>query len=167
MVNNTILIIGSTIVALFMATTMILVRLRASKKPTSVKKIILPPIFMSSGALMFLSPMFRLSWIEVGEAVVVGLLFSILLIRFTTFEISDGNIYLIPSKAFIFILFGLLIVRIIIKLIIGSQISFGETSGMFFILAFAMIVSWRLAMVYKYLQLKNSIDLQDRLNTRL
>ncbi|HLR72465.1 MAG TPA: CcdC protein domain-containing protein, partial [Pseudogracilibacillus sp.] len=62
-----------------MATTMILVRLRASKKPTSVKKIILPPIFMSSGALMFLSPMFRLSWIEVGEAVVVGLLFSILL----------------------------------------------------------------------------------------
>lgn len=156
--SNTFLLLGSTVVALIMATTMIFVRMKVARKPTSVKRIILPPIFMSTGALMFLSPMFRLSLFEVGEAIAVGLLFSVLLIRFTTFTVSNGEVYLIPSKAFIFILFGLLLVRIVIKLIIGSQISFGQTSGMFFLLAFAMIVSWRLAMVVKYIRLKKEIQ---------
>lgn len=155
--NNTILVIGSTIIAFFMATTMIFVRTKAAKKPTSLKKIILPPIFMSSGALMYLFPVFRLSLLEIGEVTVVGVLFSLILIKFTTFEISGRDVFLIPSKAFIFILFGLLIVRIIIKLVIGSFISFGTTSGMFFLLAFVMIVSWRSAMVWKYIQLKSKI----------
>ncbi len=155
--NNTVLLIGSTIVALFMATLMIFIRSKVAKKPTSVKKIILPPIFMSSGALMFIFPAFRVSLLEISEAVIVGLLFSLLLIKFTKLEVSNDDIYLIPSRSFIFILFGLLLVRIVIKLMIGSQISFGETSGIFFILAFAMIISWRMAMIRKYLQLKRQL----------
>lgn len=158
--NNTVLIIGSTVVAIVMATTMIFVRMKVAEKPTSVKRIILPPIFMSSGALMFISPVFRLSLIEISEAVIAGIIFSLLLIKFTKFDISGENIFLIPSKSFIFILFGLLFVRIVIKVVIGSQISFGETSGMFFLLAFAMILSWRLAMVWKYIQLKKGIEMQ-------
>src|SRR5699024_7376412 len=119
-----------------MATTMILVRMRASEKPASIKKIILPPLFMSTDALMFLFPMFRLHFSDVLEALLVGLSFSFFLIKFNRYEIKNNEIYLIPSKAVIFILFGLLILRIIIKLIIGSNISFGETSGMFFLLGF-------------------------------
>src|SRR5699024_8347901 len=126
-----------------MATTMILVRMRASEKPASIKKIILPPLFMSTGALMFLFPMFRLQFSDVLEALLVFILFSLYLIKFSIFEIKNNEIYLIPSKAFIFILFGLLILRIIIKLIIGSNISFGETSGMFFFLGFGMIFTCR------------------------
>jgi len=156
--NNTVLLIGSTVVALFMATTMIIVRAKVAKKPTSVKRIILPPIFMSSGALMFIFPVFRLTLLEVSEAVIVGILCSLLLIKFTKFEIEDGEIYLIPSKAFIVILVTLLVVRIIFKLIIGSFISFGATSGMFFLLAFVMILCWRSTMVWKYLQLKSLLD---------
>jgi len=158
--NNTVLLFGSTIVALFMATFMIFIRSKVAKKPTSVKRIILPPIFMSSGTLMFIFPMFRISLLELSEAVFVGILCSILLIKFTTFEVFDDDIYLIPSKSFIFILFGLLLVRLTIKLIIGSQISFGETSGIFYILAFAMILSWRIAMVRKYVQLKSAINVE-------
>ncbi len=51
------------------------------------------------------------------------------------------------------ILVSLLVIRIIIKLIIGTSISVGETSGMFFLLALGMIGTWRLAMLYQYLQL--------------
>ena len=51
--------IGSTIIAAIMAVIMIFVRLRAAKEPTSVKKIILPPFFMSTGALMFVVPIFQ------------------------------------------------------------------------------------------------------------
>lgn len=155
--NSPLVLILSTIVAAVMATTMILVRARASEKPASIKKIILPPLFMSTGALMFLFPMFRVPISDVIEALLVGIFFSFFLIKFSKFEIKNNEIYLVPSKAFIFILFGLLILRIIIKLIIGSNISFGETSGMFFLLGFGMIFTWRIAMLFKYIKLKNKL----------
>ncbi|MEN1969962.1 cytochrome c biogenesis protein CcdC [Lentibacillus sp. N15] len=154
-------VIASTLVAFFMAITMIFVRLKAAKKPASVKKIILPPIFMSTGACMFFVPEFRVAWIQVLEAVLVGVLFSIFLIKTSKFEIKENAIYLIPSKSFVFILFGLLAVRMVIKVIIGSTISLGETSGMFFLLAFGMIVSWRLAMLYKYKKLERRLRYQN------
>ncbi len=150
-------LIASTIVAVFMAVTMIFIRLKAAKKPASVKKIILPPLFMSSGALMFLFPEFQMKWSQVFEAVVVGMLFSVLLIKTSKFEIRNQSIYLIPSRAFALILFGLLFIRVIIKLIIGSTVSFGETSGMFFLLAFGMILTWRAFMLFKFIQLEKQL----------
>ncbi|KGX87563.1 CcdC family protein [Pontibacillus litoralis] len=151
------LVVGSTIVAALMAVTMIFVRMRAAKKPASVKKIILPPVFMSTGALMFLFQPFRVEWLQVVEAFTLGVFFSIFLIKTSKFEIKDQDIYLIPSKAFVFILFGLLIVRIVLKLIIGNGISLGETSGMFFLLAFGMILSWRIAMLLQYKRLEKQL----------
>src|SRR5699024_3126447 len=113
--------------------------------------------FMSTGALMFLFPMFRLQFSDVLEALLVGIFFSFFLIKFSRFEIKNNEIYLIPSKAFIFILFGLLILIIIIKLIIGINISFGETSCMFFFLGFVMIFIVSIAMIIKYLILNNKL----------
>src|SRR5690625_1867775 len=102
-----------------MATLMIFIRVRIAERPTSVKRIILPPVFMSTGALMFICPMFRVPFINVLEALFVGVVFSLFLIKFSKFEIKNNDIYLIPSRSFVFILFGLLFLRIIIKLIIG------------------------------------------------
>lgn len=154
------LIILSSIVALCMATFMIYVRVKVATKPTNRKRIMLPPIMMSTGALMFIFPYFRVSFGEVIEALILGLFFSIFLIRTTKFELKDNDIYLIPSRAFIFILFGLLFVRLLIKLWIGSTISFGETSGMFYLLGFFMIITWRIAMLIKYNRLEKQIRLQ-------
>lgn len=151
-------LVASTVVAAFMAGAMIVMRLKAAKKPASIKKIILPPLFMSTGALMFIFPVFQVSWIQVLEAVVVGIICSFFLIKSSNFEIRDQDIYLIPSKAFAFILVGLLLFRIIFKLAVGSTISLGETSGMFFILAFGMIVTWRLSMLYKFVQLEKNMN---------
>ncbi|WP_188455610.1 CcdC family protein [Virgibacillus oceani] len=150
-------VIASTIGAACMAILMIFVRLKAAKKPATVKKIILPPIFMSTGALMFLFPQFRLNGQEIIEALVVGVVFSFFLIRTSKFEIKEQDIYLIPSKSFVFILFGLLLIRILIKLAIGNTISLGETSGMFFLLAFGMIVTWRVAMLFKFKKLEKQL----------
>ncbi|QHS22347.1 cytochrome c biogenesis protein CcdC [Virgibacillus sp. MSP4-1] len=151
-------IITSTAVAFVMATTMIFVRMKAAKKPASIKKIILPPLFMSTGAFMFIFPVFHISWLQVLEAVLVGAVFSVFLIITSNFEVKDHDIYLVPSKAFIFILFGLLILRLFLKTLIGQTISFGETSGMFFLLAFGMILTWRIAMLIKYLKLKKTLE---------
>lgn len=150
-------IIVSTIGAACMATLMIFVRLKASKKPASVKRIILPPIFMSSGALMFVMPEFRIEWSQMAEAMIIGIVFSILLIIGSKFEIKGNDIYLIPSRSFVYILIGLLILRIILKLALSGTISLYETSGMFFLLAFGMIISWRIAMLIKYKKLEKQL----------
>ena len=80
------LIIGSTALAIFMGTLALIVRSKAAKKPVTSVKIILPPLFMSTGALMFIFEEFRVSPIQVVEALVVGMLFSIILIKTTNFE---------------------------------------------------------------------------------
>ncbi|MFC4798337.1 CcdC family protein [Neobacillus sp. GCM10023253] len=143
----------STIGAVFMGTLAFFVRMKAAAKPTSVKKIILPPVFMSSGALMYVVPQFRLTPMEILEAVVVGMFFSIFLIKTSKFEIRDNDIYLKRSKAFVFILVGLLLIRIVLKSILSSSIDVGQLSGMFFLLAFSMIVPWRVAMYTSYKKL--------------
>lgn len=145
----------SSAVALFMAITVLIVRLKAAKKPVNLKKIILPPIFMSTGALMFLFPMFRLNGVEVLEAVLVGMVFSIFLIKTSSFEVRNNEIYIKRSKAFAFILIGLLIVRLVAKWLLSSSIDVGQLGGMFFLLAFAMIVPWRISMYLQYRKIHN------------
>jgi membrane protein CcdC involved in cytochrome C biogenesis len=151
------LVIASSVVAIMMAIFVTFLRAKSAQKPASVKKIILPPVFMSTGALMFVNPMFRVTPLEVLEAVVVGMLFSILLIKTSSFEIRENDIYMKRSKAFIYILVGLLVIRIVLKSVLSTSIDFGELSGMFWILAFAMIVPWRIAMYVKYKKLASSL----------
>ncbi|WP_076757659.1 CcdC family protein [Edaphobacillus lindanitolerans] len=145
-----VLIIGSTVAFAFMGIMALIVRSRSAKRPASARKILLPPVMMSSGALMFLFDPFKVPWTHVLEAALVGLLFSVILIRTSKFETIGEEIYLKPSKAFIYILVGLLIFRVIAKLILSSSIDVGELAGMFFLLAFAMIVPWRIAMYVQY-----------------
>ncbi|GAA5415203.1 hypothetical protein Pryu01_00227 [Paraliobacillus ryukyuensis] len=153
------LVIATTIIGLIMASTMIIIRAKVAKRPTNTKRILLPPVFMSTGAFMFVFPQFRVSTLEIAEAILVGMFFSIFLIKSTDLEIIDQEIYLKPSKYFIAILVGLLIVRLGLKWIVGSHISLGETSGIFFLLALGMIVTWRIAMYFKYRRLMQNVKL--------
>ncbi|MCM3113851.1 cytochrome c biogenesis protein CcdC [Neobacillus sp. MER 74] len=147
------IVLASSIGAVFMGSLALVVRMKAAKKPTNARKIILPPLFMSSGALMYIEPQFRLTGAEMIEAAIVGMLFSILLIKTSKFEIRDNDIYLKRSKAFFFILVGLLVVRLVMKSVLSATIDIGELSGMFFLLAYSMIVPWRIAMYLDYKKL--------------
>ncbi|UOF90648.1 cytochrome c biogenesis protein CcdC [Fodinisporobacter ferrooxydans] len=140
----------STIVAVCMALLVIVVRMKASKKPTSLTKILMPPIGMSTGFFMFLAPETRLPWLYVFIAVVVGGIFSLPLIATSKFEYLNGNIYLKRSKGFPLILLFLLALRIGLHNYVEQYISLPQTGGAFFILAFAMIVPWRYVMYVRY-----------------
>ncbi|APH05133.1 CcdC family protein [Bacillus weihaiensis] len=148
----------SSIVAIIMAIIVLFIRMKSAKKPASAKKIILPPIFMSTGALMFLHPLFRVTAFQFFEALFVGMIFSIFLIKTSNFEVRDNEIYLKRSKAFAFILIGLLIVRIVMKSYLSNQIDIGELSGMFWTLAFGMIVPWRVAMYRSYQKIRKELN---------
>lgn len=143
----------TTVGAVLMGIFAIFVRSRSAKKPATAKKILLPPLFMSTGALMFIFPFFRVSPPQIAEALAAGILFSVVLIWTSKFEVKNGEIYLKQSKAFLFILIGLLLVRLAAKVILSSTIDIGELGGMFWILAFGMIIPWRIAMFVQFKKL--------------
>lgn len=146
---DTVLVL-SMIVGVCAALAILLIRMQASKKPASVKKIVLPPIMMTTGFLMFIFPAFRLDYLEALEAFLTGCLFSIFLIKTSKFEIRGADIYLKRSKSFIFVLLGLVALRTIMKYFVGGEVSTLETGGFFFILAFGMIMPWRVGMLVGY-----------------
>ena len=148
------LLIGSTVMAIFMGSFIMFMRMRSQKKPVSAKKIIIPPIAMSSGALMFIFEEFRVAPVQILEAVGIGIVFSLFLIVTSKFEIRENEIYMKRSKAFAFILIGLLIFRVVLKLVFSSTLDVGELGGMFWILAFFMLLPWRIAMLVKYQKIK-------------
>lgn len=150
------LAILTTIGALCMGVLAMIIRMRSAKRPASVKKIILPPIAMSSGFLMFFYAPAIPPTSRIIEALLVGMLFSIFLIKTSKFEIKGDKIYLKRSKAFMFILAGLLIARLIYKIIVG-EVNLPELSGMFFILAYGMIVPWRIAMVVAFKKMEKEL----------
>lgn len=127
------------------------IRLRATKKPTSVKKILIPPLGMSTGFFMFLYPPVHIPLLWAFLAFVAGAIFlAIPLIKTSQFHIVDNHIYLKPSKAFVFLLILLLIVRLTLHSYIEQYISLYQTAGLFFILAFGMLLPWRIAMYFQY-----------------
>jgi membrane protein CcdC involved in cytochrome C biogenesis len=150
--------IAATLGSIIMALTFVVIRLRAAKKPTSAKKIILPPIAMSTGFLMFLYPPTRIpvSW-GIIAFLAGAVFFSYPLIRTSHFQVVGGDIYLKRSKAFIFILLGLLILRLGLHTYVEEHISIPQTGAVFFILAFGMILPWRVAMYLQYRQLLKKI----------
>ena len=156
-IPSQLLFLVTSVGAIFMAIFVMFVRLRSQKKPVNEKKIIIPPIAMSTGALMFIFEEFRVAPIQILEASVLGIIFSLVLIATSKFEVRDQDIYMKRSKAFVFILVGLLILRIILKLIFSNSLDVGELGGMFFILAWSMIIPWRLAMLVQFKKLKKAV----------
>ncbi len=144
-------LIISIIITLVFGAGIIMIRMKASKRPASVKGIIIPPIMMSTGALMFVIPFFPCF---VGRYFRSysngGLCFSVILIWTTKFEIRHKYVFIKRTKAFPVILMGLLLIRIFIKYWISGSLEVGELSGMFWIMAFAMIVPWRIVMYFQY-----------------
>jgi len=138
------------IVPLLMATAVIMLRMRTGKKPVSTRKIILPPLFMSTGFIMFHFPETLTPIPYDIIAFGLGMLLSVPLILTSSFEIVGQDVYLRRSKIFFVVLLGLLLIRTIMKVWIGDTFTPLQTAGLFFVLAFGMILPWRMAMLYTY-----------------
>jgi membrane protein CcdC involved in cytochrome C biogenesis len=145
--------IAALIMGVFMALFWMSYRLREAARPLTVRKIVIPPLGMSTGAFMYLVPQFRPAPVEILEAVLAGLVCGGILIATTKLERRDGGVFLQRSKAFVFILLGLFAVRFAAKSYLRQSIEFHRLSGMFFLLAFVMIAGWRVAMYLSYRRL--------------
>ncbi|MDF2557455.1 MAG: rane protein involved in cytochrome biosis [Bacillales bacterium] len=161
MSENTI-ILGSVIISLFMVAIVNFFRLKNTKKPVkNAKSIIIPPFGMAMGFSMFIfAPALRPTWTEIIYAVIAGVLCSVFLIKTSKFEVRENQIYLQRSKLFFIVLIGLVLIRYLAKFILSTsyQLDAGEMSGMFFILAFSMILPWRIGMLIGYKKIEKQLQ---------
>ncbi|MER2000609.1 MAG: cytochrome c biogenesis protein CcdC [Lysinibacillus sp.] len=153
-----VLLTVTSVGAILMAVGVMFVRIKSQNKPVTARKIIIPPIAMSTGSLMFIFEPFRISFIQVLEAAGIGIFFSLFLIYTTKFIVRNDEIFMKRSKAFVFILVGLLIARVIMKVMLSDKLDVGELGGMFFVLAWSMIIPWRLAMLAQYKRLLKTLQ---------
>lgn len=150
--------IGATVGMLVMALLAIFIRMKASHRPVTIRKIIIPPLGMSTGFFMFVVPETHVPLLWAFSALLVGwFIFSYPLIRSTRFERVGEEIFATRSRSFAFILLGLLAVRLVLHEVIQQYVSIPQTGGLFFLLAFGMIVRWR---VYMYKHYKEVLAVQ-------
>jgi len=141
------------VVPVMMATIVIFVRMLGTKKPVSARRIILPPLFMSTGFLMFHFPETSTPLTYDVIAFFTGAVLSIPLILTSRFETVGQEVYLRRSNIFVVILLILVLIRLLIKVWMGDTFTLMQSAGLFFILAFGMILPWRVAMLYMYRRL--------------
>jgi membrane protein CcdC involved in cytochrome C biogenesis len=133
------------------ALAVLLWRIRETSRPISVRGILLPPLGMSTGLSMFVVPAFRVPWTWALAAFATGALaLAYPLIRSSKLYFVNGALMMQRSRIFLAILLGLAAIRIALRDYVGHVLPPRETASVFFLLAFGMIVRWRLWMYFRY-----------------
>ena len=126
-------------------------RWHETRTPVTARKIVIPPLGMATGFGMFIAPQMRVPWSWGLAAFLLGaLLLAIPLIKSSTLERRGDEVLMRRSNGFLLILLGLLALRIALHEWVGSYLSPTQTAGLFFLLAFGMILRWRVGMYRGY-----------------
>jgi membrane protein CcdC involved in cytochrome C biogenesis len=126
-------------------------RIQETRTPVTAKKILIPPLGMSTGFFMFVAPAMRVPWAWAISAYLVGaLLLSYPLARTSSLERSGDVILMRRSNGFLLILLALLVLRLALHPYVGSIMPAKQTAAVFYLLAFGMISRWRAGMYLQY-----------------
>jgi len=129
-------------------------RLREARSAVSLKKIVMPPLGMATGFSMFVVPAFRIPWAWAGLAFAIGALaLAWPLLLTTRLERQGEAIMMKRSSAFLIVLLVLAVIRFAARGYFDTILTGQQTAGVFFILAFGMIVIWRGKMLVDYRRL--------------
>lgn len=133
------------------ATAVMFWRVQETRRPVSLRKIVIPPLGMATGFGMFLVPMFRVPWTWAAAAFLTGaLLLAYPLLR-TSRLVREGDAVMMQrSKAFLAIIVVLAAIRVAARGYFDAVMSVQQTAALFFILAFGMILRWRAQMLLEY-----------------
>ena len=152
------LTLGASLVG---AAAVVVWRIREAQTPVSLPKIVMPPVGMSTGFCMFLYEPTRvpLEWAII--AFVLGAaIFAYPMLRTSRLTVKHDQIFVLRSKAFLWVLLALLAVRIGLRGYVEDHISPLQTGALFYLLAFGMVVRWRVSMLLEYLQLRSTLTAQ-------
>ena len=126
-------------------------RVREARTAVTVKKIIIPPLGMATGFSMFLVPAFRVPWSWAAIAFLIGMVALAYPLLVTSRLVRDGDaIMMRRSNAFFIVVIGLAAIRYFARDYLDAYMSMEQTAGLFFVLAFGMILRWRMRMLLEY-----------------
>ena len=131
-------------------------RFHETRRAVKVRGIVLPPLGMATGFAMFAAPQMRIpvSWALIAFLLGAGI-FAVPLARTSRLERDGDAIMMRRSPAFLAILLVLVAIRFALRSYIDQFISPLQTGALFFVLAFGMILRWRLGMLLEYRRLVN------------
>ena len=103
---------------------------------------------------MFFAPQFRVPWLWALVAFLAGaVLLAWPLLATSRLERDGDAIMMRRSKVFFLVIIVLAAVRYFARGYFDHILTLEQTGGLFFILAFGMILRWRLSMLRQYRQL--------------
>ena len=138
-------------VALAGLTGILMWRVREGRTAVTARKILIPPVGMATGFSMFLVPAFRVPWSWALIAFLLGavaLAYPLLLT--SRLERTGESIMMKRSGAFFAVVIVLFAIRYFARGYFDRLLTMEQTGGLFFILAFGMILRWRLSMFFEY-----------------
>ena len=146
--------IGSIFVSLAGLVAVTMWRLREARTALSLKKIIIPPLGMATGFSMFVVPAFRIPWAWAVLAFLIGALaLAWPLLLTTRLERQGDAVMMKRSSAFLLVLLVLAAIRFFARGYFDTFLTTQQTAGIFFILAFGMIVVWRAKLLMDFRRL--------------
>jgi membrane protein CcdC involved in cytochrome C biogenesis len=126
-------------------------RVREGRTAVTIRKIVIPPLGMATGFCMFIAPMFRVPWTWAAIAFALGaLILAYPLIRTSRLKLQGDTVMMHRSASFFIVIVVLAIIRILAHSYLDTVMSIQQTAGLFFILAFGMILRWRVSMLFEY-----------------
>ena len=132
-------------------------RIREGRTAVTTRKIVIPPMGMATGFCMFLVPAFRVPWLFAAVAFLLGaILLAYPLVRTSRLAYVGDEVMMHRSPSFFIVMIVLAIVRILAHSYLDTIMSIQQTAGLFFILAFGMILRWRVSMLLEYRRLTSS-----------
>jgi membrane protein CcdC involved in cytochrome C biogenesis len=145
----------STLVGSLVGAGVVLVwRIRETKRPVTAPKILIPPLGMATGFCMFIVPEMRVPVLWGLAAFAAGAVFlSHPLIRTSSLTREGDAIMMRRSRAFLGILLGLVALRLLLRAYVERYVSAPQTAALFFLLAFGMLLPWRITMLLRYRKL--------------
>jgi len=129
-------------------------RLREVRSAVSLRKIVIPPLGMATGFSMFILPAFRIPWTWAAGAFLIGALALAYPLLLTTRLIRQGDrIMMKRSSAFLAVIFILAAIRFLARGYFDTILTAQQSAGVFFVLAFGMIVRWRAKLFFDFRRL--------------
>ena len=126
-------------------------RIREGRSAVTIRKIVIPPFGMATGFCMFLVPAFRVPFLWAAVAFLCGAIFlAYPLIRTSRLKLVGDTVMMHRSASFFVVMVALAIIRILAHSYLDTVMSIQQTAGLFFILAFGMILHWRLNMFFEF-----------------
>ena len=126
-------------------------RVRESRTAVTARKIIIPPLGMATGFCMFFAPPFRVPLLWALAAFLLGAVALAYPLLRTSRLVREGDTVMAQrSHAFFAVIIVLAGIRVGARGYLDTVLTVQQTAGLFFILAFGMILRWRTSMFLQY-----------------